>query len=80
MTRGPEEDDSLEACPVVSPHLQKPADDHAQPDAAPIAQQDVQDDLVPPALGKIGEKMHEEKLGNTRDDGCEKYNKPGVPS
>lgn len=62
MTHVQEEGHSLEAGPVVGPHLQEAANDHAQPDAAAIAQQDVQDDLIPPALGEIGQQVHEEKL------------------
>ena len=67
-----QKDHSLEARPVVGPHLQKPADDHAEPDATAVAQQDVQDNLVPPALGEVGQQMHEEQLRDTTDGGCKK--------
>lgn len=50
---------------MVGAHLQEAADHHAQPDATTIAEQDVQDDLVPPAFGEVGEQVHEEELQKT---------------
>lgn len=50
---------------MVGAHLQEAADHHAQPDAAAIAEQDVQDDLVPPAFGEVGKQVHEEELQKT---------------
>lgn len=57
--------DILNTGPVVSPHLQKSAHRHAQPNAATVTQEDVQNHLVPPALGKIRQQMHEEELKGT---------------
>lgn len=52
----------LDAGPVVGPHLQKAADSHTHPDAPTVTQKDVQNHLVPPALSKVGQQMHEEQL------------------
>lgn len=52
----------LNTGPVVGSHLQKAAHSHAEPDAATVTQQNVQNHLVPPALGKIRKQMHEEEL------------------
>lgn len=47
---------------MVGPHLQKAADSHAKPDASTITQQNVENHLVPPALSKVRQQMHEEQL------------------
>lgn len=52
----------LNTGPVVRSHLQKAAHIHAEPDASTVTQQNVQNHLVPPALGKIRQQMHEEEL------------------
>lgn len=52
----------LNTGPVVRSHLQKTAHSHAEPDASTVTQQNVQNHLVPPALGKVGQQMHEEEL------------------
>lgn len=52
---------------MVGPHLQKAADSHAEPDASAITQQNVQYHLVPPALGKVRQQMHEEELWQQAD-------------
>lgn len=52
----------LNTGPVVGPHLQKAADSHAEPDTASITQQNVQNHLVPPALSKVRQQMHEKQL------------------
>lgn len=52
----------LNTGPVVRSHLQKAAHSHAEPDASAVTQQNVQNHLVPPALGKIRQQMHEEEL------------------
>lgn len=52
----------LNTGPVVRSHLQKAAHSHAEPDASTVTQQNVQNHLVPPALGKIRQQMHEEEL------------------
>lgn len=52
----------LNTGPVVGPHLQKAADSHAEPDASSITQQNVQNHLVPPALSKVRQQMHEKQL------------------
>ena len=54
------EEDLLNTGPVVGPHLQEAANSHAQPNASSVTQQDVQDHLVPPALRKVRQQMHEE--------------------
>lgn len=52
----------LDTGPVVGSHLQKAAYGHTKPDASTITQQNVQNHLVPPALGKVRQQMHEEEL------------------
>lgn len=52
----------LDASPAVGSHFQKVTDSHAQPDPSSIAQQDVQDDLIPPALCEVWQQVHEEQL------------------
>lgn len=51
-----------DTCPAVGSHLQKPAGSHAQPDASSITQQYVQYYLIPPALRKVWQQVHEEQL------------------
>lgn len=53
---------SLDAGPVVRAHLQEAAHGHAEPDPSTVTEQDVQDHLIPPALCKVGQEVHEEKL------------------
>lgn len=53
---------ALDASPVVRAHLQEAAHGHAEPDPAAVTEQDVQDHLIPPALRKVGQQVHEEKL------------------
>ena len=45
--------DSLDALPLVVPHFEPAADLHADVDADPITEQDVQDDGIPPALYEV---------------------------
>lgn len=52
----------LDAGPAVGPHLQKPAGSHTQPDASSITQQYVEYHLIPPALRKVWQQVHEEQL------------------
>ena len=52
----------LNTGPVVGPHLQKATNSHAKPDAPSITQQNIQNHLVPPALSKVRQQMHEEEL------------------
>lgn len=52
----------LDACPAVSSHLQEATDSHAQPDASSITQQYIQYYLIPPALCKVWQQVHEEQL------------------
>ena len=59
----------LDARPVVGSHLQKATDGHAQPDSPSVTQQDVQDHLVPPALRKVRQQVHEEQLRGGREGG-----------
>lgn len=53
---------ALNAGPVVRAHLQEAAHSHAEPDPSAVTEQDVQDHLIPPALRKVGQEVHEEEL------------------
>lgn len=52
----------LDTGPVVGPDLQKAAGCHTQPDASSITQENVQYHLIPPALRKVWQKVHEKEL------------------
>lgn len=53
---------ALDAGPVVRAHLQEAAHGHSEPNPPTITEQDVQDHLIPPALRKVGQEVHEEEL------------------
>ena len=44
-----------DALPMVVPHLHLTANEHSKPDSHSIAQEHIENQRVPPALGKIGQ-------------------------
>ena len=54
--------DVLEWLPVVLPHLKEPAHHHPRKDPEPVAQEDVEDEVVPPALVKVGKEVTKRHL------------------
>lgn len=58
----------LDTGPVIGPHLQKATHGHAKPDASSVTQQNIQNHLVPPALGKVRQEMHEEELRKQKNN------------
>lgn len=70
--------DVLDAPPVVCLHGKVVAHTHPEPDARPVAQEHIEDPVVPPALPKVGQlelKGVLQHLEHHRDDPAE----PGVP-
>ena len=49
--------DVLERLPVVLAHLEEPAHHHPSEDPHSVAQEDVEDEVVPPALVKVGQEV-----------------------
>lgn len=70
---GKSESHWLNACPAVGSHLQESTDGHAQPDASSITQQYIQYYLIPPALCKVWQQVHEEQLWKQRKCMCSKW-------
>ena len=52
----------LEGLPVVLAHLKVVAHAHPHPDPEPVADEDVEEDVVPPALVKVGQEVPERHL------------------
>ena len=49
--------DIFEGLPVVLAHLEEPAHHHSSEDPHSVAQEDVEDEVVPPALVKVGQEV-----------------------
>ena len=61
--------DVLDGLPMVFPHFQPFADHHSGQDAQIVADQNIQHDIVPPALVKVGQQVSEKDLGQFPHDG-----------
>jgi len=55
--------DVLDALPLVLPHLQELADLHPSEDPQPVADEDIQDEIVPPTLVEVGQEVTKHHLG-----------------
>jgi hypothetical protein len=54
--------DVFKRLPVVLAHLEKLANLHPGEDPEAVAEEDVEDEIVPPALVKVGQKVAERHL------------------
>jgi len=60
--------DVLDALPLVLSHLQELADLHPGEDAQAVTDEDVQHQVVPPALVEVGQEVAEDHLGELPHD------------
>jgi len=60
--------DVLDALPLVLPHLQELAHLHPGEDPQPVADEDIEDEVVPPTLVEVRQEMSEHHLGQLPHD------------